>query len=364
MKTSFKVSFVVVALALSACGKNSEDMLAREIPPAPPMEAKPTPFPVEPTPAPNLVTDSAKVQNEYESGKVDVLFVIDNSASMKAHQDRLVSNIDKFASSFINNSDVDFHVGVVKVYDSKTFANQPNITPNGQLLGGVVKRGGDTVAELQKLLKVGVLELAQGGPQFEEVFSPVKAALSEEMLSGANAGFYRSDAHLAVIMITDANDDSANFDETNLQAFLDQLKKGRSDKYSTYAVLANKSDEGVACKTDPSGAPDRINNLIKITNGKKFSLCDRDYGKKLAQVGSEITAKAVFNRVVELTNVPDPRQPMVVTCEGKEIPKGPAGYSFAGYKVELSRAYQGCKSSAAVIEVTYAILSSDNIDLK
>ncbi len=361
MKTSFKVSLVLVALALSACGKNKEDLLSKGLSPAPQAEAKPTPYPVDPTPAPNMVTDSAKVQNEYESGKVDVLFVIDNSASMKAHQDRLVSNINKFAEAFLNNSDVDFHVGVVKVYDSKTYAST---VPNGELHGGFVKRGTNTIAELQAILKVGVLDLANGGPQFEEVFSPIKAALSEDMANGANAGFYRSDAHLAVIMITDANDDSVNFDETNLQAFLDQLKKGRSEKYSTYAVLANASDEGVACKTDPSGAPDRINNFIKITNGKKFSLCDRDYGKKLARVGSEITAKAVFNRVVELTNVPDLRHPMVVTCEGKEIPKGSAGYSFAGYKVELSRAYQGCKSTAAVIEVTYAVLSSENIDLQ
>ena len=314
MKTSFKVSLVVAALALSACGKNTEDLLATNLPPAPAVEAKPTPYPVEPTPAPNMVTDSAKVQNEYESGKVDVLFVIDNSASMKAHQDRLIKNIERFASSFINNSDVDFHVGVVKVFDSKTFANRTDITANGQLVNGFVKRGGDTVAELQALLKVGVLELKDGGPEFEESFSPVKAALSEEMLNGPNAGFYRSDAHLAVIMITDANDDSVNFDETNLQAFLDQLKKGRSDKYSTFA-------EGMACKTDPSGAPDRINNFIKITGGKKYSLCDRDYGKNLAKVGSEITAKAIFNRVVELTNVPDLRFPMVVTCEGVEIPK-------------------------------------------
>lgn len=364
MKTSFKLSIAVAAFALSACGSHKEPMLAKDLPSLPPPKTRPAPPPM-PTPVPpTLVTDSAKVQNEYESGKVDVLFVIDNSASMKVHQDRLITNIDKFAASFINNSDVDFNVGVVKVYDSKTYSQLANAPVNGQLNGGVVKRSGNTIAELQAALKVGVLELKDGGPQFEEAFSPVKAALSEEMLNGPNAGFYRQEAHLAVIMITDANDDSPNFDETNLQGFLDQIKKGRSEKYSTYAVLANPTDEGVSCKTDPSGAPDRINNFIKITNGQKFSLCDRDYGKKLARVGSEITAKAVFNRVVELTNVPDPRHPMKVTCEGKEIPKGSAGYSFSGYKVELSRAYQGCKSPAAVIEVTYAVLGSDRIDLQ
>lgn len=358
MNPLFKTTFLVAALALAACAPQDPHVRTQSPPPKP--KAVPTP-----PPKPELMTDRARVQNEYQSAKVDILFVIDNSNSMTAHRDRLVANMNRFAESFIKNTDVDFHIGVVKVYDSTRFApGQPTYVPNGQLLSGFVKRGGDTVAELQEMLNVPVLGLEQGGPEIEEVFSPIRAAFSDEMLKGPNAGFYRPEAHLAVIMITDANDSSVNFDEGQLQAFLNGLKNQKSEKYSTYAVLANEA-KGVRCKLDPSGAPHRINKLIEITKGQSFSLCDPNYGARLAKVGSAIAAKAVFNRVVELTWVPHPHEPIVVKCEGKEIPKGAAGWSFgpnpSAYTVVISDAYQGCKSQDAVIEVTYAKLDKDKM---
>lgn len=352
-----KLIILAAAFALSACA------------PASPMKENPAPPPApEIKPMPELVTDSAQVHNQYESPKVDVLFVMDNSLSMQNHQEKLVASIDRFAESFIKNADVDFHVGVVKVYDSIRFSqSQATFVPNGQLLGKFVSRSDNTVNQLKDMLKIGVLAPDKGGPEFEEIFSPVKAALTDPMLSGANAGFYRQDAHLAVIMITDANDASPNFDETNLAAFLYNLKGKRADKFSVYGVLAIANSDGQSCKQDPSGAPTHILNLLNAVDGHKFSLCDRDeeYGRKLALLGSDITAKVTFSRVVELTAIPDPAQPMTVMCEGKEIPKGPNGWAYDPRnnenKVVVASTYANCRNDQAVIQVTYAKVKSDRL---
>jgi hypothetical protein len=348
MKNSIKTSIIAASLILAACApEDPKRQLHKE--PIPP-------------PAPEMVVDRAKVNNQYESPKVDILFVMDNSLSMRPHQETLIANIDKFADSFIQNTDVDFHVGAVKVFDSITFKDT---VPNGVLTGGFVARSADTVTDLKRILNIGVAapnkeNPASGGPEFEEIFSPIKAALTEPNLSGANAGFYRPEAHLAIIIVSDANDASPNFDETNLEAFLVALKNRRADKISVYGVVSI-SEEGRTCHQDPSGSSARVNNLLKNMKGNRFSLCDRSFGRKLGAVGSDIAAKAVFSRVVELAHVPKDVRSITVSCEGQVVPRDQWEYDSRAFTVALKRSYQACRADNAEIEVRYEKQKSDRI---
>src|SRR5258708_36339552 len=51
--------------------------------------------------------------------KVDILVVVDNSDSMEVHQNDVAKNIKQFVSGIKRNKTVDFHIGVVPIYDSK-----------------------------------------------------------------------------------------------------------------------------------------------------------------------------------------------------------------------------------------------------
>src|SRR5665213_1175288 len=59
----------------------------------------------------------AALQKIDVTPKVDILLVIDNSLSMQAHQDDLAANIKGFVDAFGKNKMVDFHFGMVPIYD-------------------------------------------------------------------------------------------------------------------------------------------------------------------------------------------------------------------------------------------------------
>ncbi|MES2856427.1 MAG: hypothetical protein V4692_11220 [Bdellovibrionota bacterium] len=263
------------------------------------------------------------------SPKVDVLFVIDNSASMVAHQQKLKDNINGFAEAFDKSGKVDFQIGVVAVFDSKRYGSAvQDFYPIGQLQplkdpkfpgapvpgNQFVTRAPGHVEVLGESLKIGVIprfakdaagkEIDGGGPEYEELFSPVKAALD-----GRNAGFVRPEASLAVIMITDADDSSPDVGPEELDKYLLNLKGGDRSKVSKFAVLAL----GRTCKPDPGleagDLPSRILTFLKAggetTDKNSFSLCDSNYGAKLKRVGEIIQKKAEKPLIIRLPQIPE-----------------------------------------------------------
>lgn len=348
---NFYASFGAVALAslLVACAPTNSQMGPAPQQPAPAIPPEILP----PDPANEKVEALASVDRAVTlRPKVDVLFVIDTSESMKDHQENLKKNVDRFVEAFEARKEVDFHIGVVSVFDSRRYGSE---VPDGKYypLGllrplkdpahpGEVVAGPQFVTRAERYnevlgetLKVGI-ERRCGkyewdsasksskcvedlyGPEYEESFTPVMAALNE----AKNPGFYRSDAHLAIIMITDANDDSA-VAPGELENWLRELKGGDSAMYSTFGVLALKG-----CKQDPGGPPDRILDFLKKSRGEAYNLCDANFGKNLAKVGETIRQKASARVKIELESIPDFKT-LKVTYGGVELkPDARVGWTY------------------------------------
>jgi hypothetical protein len=294
-------------------------------------------------------TQSTGLQVEYQP-KVDILFVIDNSDSMKEHQERLKANIDRFVEAFEAHERLDFHIGVVSVFDSKRFGPVvKEFYPLGQLrplrdpdlpgepLAGpqYVTRAPGYAKILGETLKIGTQARGTtandlGGPEYEESFTPVMAALD-----GRNEGFLREDARLAVIMITDANDDSA-VSPAQLDHFLWELKGRDRDRFSTYAVLALQG-----CKQDPGGPPLKILEFLERSQGQAYNLCSSgqnhsgdSYGDKLAEIGQLIQQQATRLRIA-LDAVPE-EGTLQVSFGGVAIPQDARhGWTYDNEKVAV-----------------------------
>ena len=200
-----------------------QDELLPDAPPLPPPSTLPRIKEAPPKPQPK--TKHSQSGNLQGNGpvKMDILFVIDTSESMRCDQENLSKNINQFVNQITRNDKVDFHIGATAVWDSKSYGDAPRKFKNGELRpisdGSsqryITKKNSNL---LGKSLKLGVepLRYLQGdsgaknpkitGPEFEELFSPILAAFSDEMTQGSNRGFRRPDAHLAVIIITDTGD--------------------------------------------------------------------------------------------------------------------------------------------------------------
>lgn len=235
--------------------------------------------------------------------KVDILFIVDNSASMDSHQRNLSANMSLFTSGFMSNQMLDFHIGSISS-EPRIYGSAPCC---GQLFGNprvVSKSTHNVVQAIQRNVVLGT----SGGGQ-EMFFYPLKAALTEPLLSGHNAGFYRQGASLVVIFITDAEDQSttaaSGMSPQQIYDFLLQMKKGDRNKVLGYGAIIPTGISNCA-RDDSWTTPQRIEEflgLVKNTGNNIMSLCDPQYGQRLAELGKDLARQ--LSRVIYLKRSPD-----------------------------------------------------------
>jgi hypothetical protein len=292
--------------------------------------------------------------------QVDILFVVDNSDSMRSAQANLVRNIDKFSAVIGRTQMIDYHIGVISVWDySKRFTD---IHANGAGLGELhfVK---DSQGQSQKqrfvtrqespmlasTLNIGVQAYKDGGPEVEEFFAPVAAALEKAGNGAPNDGFFRPEAQLVVIFMTDADEQKEEYDSASgvtrlsvgeLYDKLVNFKAGDKTKVSAYGVLVPtnapeaKKDFGLRMTPkdhpecfdiEPKKAPklngscpkafgpDKLEKFVLTANSNSGSkdlrsayikdITAPDFGNDLTAIGAGITKKTMA-KVIYLSHRP------------------------------------------------------------
>ncbi len=277
--------------------------------------------------------------NEFQtlSAKVDILFVIDDSGSMSTHQSNLASNIDKFLVGLQANRFIDYHIGVISTSEEEAYAGGGTAPGAGRLTGTTKFIDKSTVRGvdiLQKNMLIGTW-----GSSIERMFSPVKMALTSPAVSGWNAGFYRPDAFLAVVMITDAEEQSdvdygwpardpgLFLSPQQFYDFLVDLKKGDKKKVVSYGAIVPLGTPSSACEWDDPSTPHvRLDEFFRISKGIAYSLCDVDYGTKLGNIGSDLVGR--IGRSIILDRRPNPET--ITVKYGTQIldPDIRTGWSF------------------------------------
>lgn len=278
------------------------------------------------------------------SPKVDILFVIDNSASMKSHQENLSKNIDRFVQEFTGNEFIDYHIGVTTNWDYQTPSfiakHQDGIgalKPISGLTRRYLTREDKNISQtLAQLLKVGVLELKDGGPEHEAFFGPILTSLDSREMPKTNEGFSRPDALQVIVIVTDADDATPNLNPTEAATQFRALRP-EAKKQVAYGVLVNAEDPDkvkdwalrVHPKYNPhcfyinakhqwtnnntcSGfGPQLLEEFITLTNkdwvhptnvfGKYiFGLNTPNFGSYLATMGSDIVVKS-SEKILKIT---------------------------------------------------------------
>jgi len=229
-------------------------------------------------------TEVGDVSKETFRPKLDILFVIDDSASMDTHQENLAVNIPKFTEAIGRAKFIDYHIGVI-TSDANSYSSA--VSCCGMLSGSPTYVDRNTPDGLN-LLASNIL-VGTDGDSTERFFTPAEMALSEPNLSGYNVGFYRPDSLLVILFITDTDDQSDGVSASMFKDFLVKLK-GSEDKFFIGAAYIPKKDYATCSGESPSTT--KLDDLFKMTNAQYFSLCAPDFGEKLATIGASIATKA------------------------------------------------------------------------
>jgi hypothetical protein len=216
------------------------------------------------------------------NNKVDILFMVDNSSSMLQYQRRLESQVDRLVLS-LNQKALDYRIAVV------TSDLRPGGS-GGRLIGSPSYLTSLT-PNIQNLLRSRIV-LGQTGSDIESGLGSIRQALSS--VSGSK--FLRSDALLAMVILTNEDDYSLGTIR-EYRDFFDNLKNqvpGFKRGWILNFIGVISIDGNCRTTADFKEAGLRYMALSDISGGIKASICDTDLSmavsnleKRIVQILSE-----------------------------------------------------------------------------
>ena len=200
------------------------------------------------------------------NGSTDILFGLDWSCSMYGDIANVQANFSAFITT-LASMDSDYHVAVV-------------VEDNGCVLGGDTYID-NTMSESdqQAIFTTMIGTSANQGSNTERIFSLFESALSSANRSnnGCNGGFYRDDAKLNLIAVSDEPEQSSN-PYTYYTSLFQSLKQD-TDDLAMHAIAAdNPSNGSSACGASYNA---RYEDATIDTSGIYLSICATDWGSHL-----------------------------------------------------------------------------------
>ena len=268
------------------------------------------------------------------NGATDILFGLDWSCSM--YDD--IANVQTNFSSFLTtmaSMDADYHVAVV-------------VEDSGCMLGNDAFVDGDhSSSEAQSIFDTMVGTSSNQGSNTERIFSLWESALSSTNRNpgGCNEGFYREDAKLNLVAVSDEPEQSSQPYTYYVSLF--QSLKSDTDDLVIHAIAADNpaNGGGNSCTNDYDP---RYENATIDTGGLYLSICATDWGSHLQALAENSTADLSS---FELTDIPVPAT-ISVEVDGVATSTG-WNYNPVDNSVEFDPDYVPVGGST--VEVTYAI---------
>ncbi len=300
------------------------------VPPTP-TPVPPTPTPVPPTPTP-VPTPDRRVTESFtqaeNAGKVDILIIADNSASMDKEQKKMASRFTNFISAI---KDLDYQIGITTTDLSGPLGS--GFATDGRLVNYTgtsekiltPKTPNSEQLFLKTIQREETIDCSSRSkppycPSGDE--EPLRAMISAiDQRATANLGFFRDTVDLAIVVLSDEDEmsDGTSPNTTRPGTVLNAFKAAFQDtkKMMVHGIIIQPGDKKClkAQKAEsPSGNAgyygNNVNALAKSTGGRTYSICASDYGTNLSSISQDVR-KLVSS--FELGAEPQPGSTVTVT---------------------------------------------------
>ena len=267
---------------------------------------------------------------------VDILFVVDDTASMAQEQEALSEAFDAMLHD-LDQAGVRWQIGVV--------TTDMAVESAGMLRGNpwiLTPETSDLQAHFSAMIEVGTK-----GSGDEAGLAAALLALEYAEIGGPNVGFRRGDAGLHVIFVSDSDDNSDAYLDEPVSTFLKVLD-GESILGTSAVASSLIGDVPVGCAS-PMGtalAGFRYAEVTQSTGGAEVSICASDFGP-LLQVLGEVSI--TYQRVYSLSEVPL-EDSVRVRIDG-EVYTGSYGVDLALRTVT----FDVPPTPGAAVEITYLV---------
>ncbi len=287
------------------------------------------------------------------SGKIDILFIMDNSGSMREEQ-MVVSSASAAFLNAINAENIDYHIGVTTTGIEEASGSCPG-GANGGEAGRLFPVDGSRARWITKNtlhaasifasnIQVGLCHGTERGLEaaYRALSSPLVGSIDDyrtTISQDGNLGFYRTDARLVIVVVSDEEDQSLQ-NSSFYSTFFTQLK------IDPNMVKVNVVLDTAACSSG-STHNTKYEDVAAATGGRTENICTTDWGTTLSQFAiSNTTLKTRFT----LTTVPENGE-IIVKVNGVQV--DPASYRYDSNVNEI--VFNQAPVPGAVIEVIYTV---------
>lgn len=186
-----------------------------------------------PIPDGAVVNNDGAQQGLEGCDKMDILFVIDNSGSMGSEQASLAANFPAFMNILENYRNasgdmLDYHVGLLHTGTEKDSGLLGTETTHYSADGALIQNEGCGMtrrwiersdANPTEIFSCSAKAIGVRGNKHEMPLRAIVKATTDRVSDGTNAGFFREDALLAVVILTDEDDCSRPEDKFESKPF-------------------------------------------------------------------------------------------------------------------------------------------------
>ncbi len=291
----------------------------------------------------------------------DILFLVDDSCSMSEEQEELSENFDAFIANFVGTN-LDYHIGVVRAALSS--GSNPFDPGNPDEWGRLESASdgarwlsadtNDIVTEFNDMANVGT----NGGDCEMALQASFSALFTEASPGGYNEGFYRDDAHLTLVVISDENDHgdesvpigpSCNgIDPQEYSDWLTGLKGYNNlDKISFTAIVGG--DNGCSANGNDADPAPNYMQVVDAVDGNFLSICDDDWSTFLTELGLEASG---LKRSFQLRRIPV-EGTLVLTIDGA-APEA-ATWTYDRQRNSIDFPIEHVPAELAIVRVEYEL---------
>ncbi len=278
--------------------------------------------------------------------KVDILWAIDNSCSMEDEQQLLVQNLSSFVG-YADSLGADYQMAVTiadsERPDAGLFEACP---PHPSVVSSSYATAAEREAAFACMFRVGT----SGGRREAGLGASVRAlqrasSVDQDPATNPNAGFLRPDAKLAIVVISDEDDQSLEPDELMRDYFF-SVKGGKLNDLVSVHAIAGPPDGG--CAEAMPGS--RYLWMTEQTQGRFQSICSSNWAPVLTELGLDIFT--LFSEW-RLSQSADPGT-LVVSVGGRSIAEDMQnGYSFSAGENSIQLHGSAVPEPGETVEIRY-----------
>lgn len=219
------------------------------------------------------------------AAKLDILWVIDNSGSMSEEQANLSENFNEFMPAFIDNN-IDFQMAITTTDPTRSTVDFGS-DKCGKLVAGsenlnsisAKSDAAAVIASFESLMKVGT-----SGSGNEQGLNAVNCfSAKNDNLINVQKKFFRPDAYLAIVYVSDEEDSSPGSAADAIAAL--QARVSEAHKVKAYAIV----DKFLVSRNGNTPGFQRYEDVAVGTGGQSYDIFG-DFSESLANMSNDLVS--------------------------------------------------------------------------